>query len=286
MRIFLLVNVLAALLLSLPAAGQSQSTNQFFRERRFLFEVKQLDEFFERFNDSRTSFIRQHIRKYYPSVRIDRKALLNTLFDNESTRIRPEDRKQFIEEVNNPRKPFLLQFGQPGWFAEVTCRFVQQGKSVNLTLIMEVVADSSGASQWMIRKLSMPGLPAATGPAKALRPAGPGRFLSPMSHTTNFSALARAFDDGENIVAYLHPACATDPTSLQVLEMIRQRRLQFQFVQAIQYAFAQVPGWQFKVASRNRDKSVNNGWLIVDLSRSAVNSSKAAVTSTNKASTL
>lgn len=254
------------LLLTAPALAQLQTTNHYFRERKFLFEVKQLDEFFERFNDQQNSFIRQHIKDYFPKVRIDRRSLLTTLFDNNRRWINEVDKKLFIESVSNSRSPRFLRFEENGWYAHVSCSFTYEGKPVTVKLKMEIVTDSTQSSKWLITEAYCPAWVQKTAGMHEIKQPDPGKFINPMSHATNFSSLARVFDDVQHLSSYFAWKKA-DKTTLALIDALMAKKLRFQQVQAIEYTFLQIPGWQFKVAACNRPDAVNSGWLIVALQR-------------------
>src|SRR5687768_9024225 len=54
------------------------------RERNFAFEVKQIDEFFERFNYEKNSLIVSYVKLNYPGITIDRESLVQGLFNRQN----------------------------------------------------------------------------------------------------------------------------------------------------------------------------------------------------------
>ena len=54
------------------------------RERNFAFEVKQIDEFFERFNYEKKSLIISYVKLNYPGISINRESLINSLFNRQN----------------------------------------------------------------------------------------------------------------------------------------------------------------------------------------------------------
>ena len=249
-----------------PGAQESRANN-FFEERKFLFEVKHIDEFFERFNDDKNSFIRRNIGKYYPGIKINRISLLNTLFDKDNKIITIHDKKQFVKTVSDYSHPYYLSFYDRGWYAELTCLFYYSGQTVPAIINMRISTDSSLGSKWMISSIHCEKVKKYTGESGIPQPANPGIFLSPVSHTTNFIGLVRAFEDKVNIRAYLEDDFLKDTASLSFLHAWMNDEMSFQYVKSVQYYFFQVPGWTFKVGSCMKEKSVNTGWLITGLQR-------------------
>jgi hypothetical protein len=259
-----------AAVITLSARAQDAGKINFFEERKFLFEVKQIDEFFERFNDEKRSFIRQNIGKYYPNVRIDRLSLLNTLFDNSSAGVVATSRRQFVQTISQHQPPYLIDFYEPGWYAEVICSFVVGNRVVNGNVVLRIETDSSMGSRWVISRIrcdQIRKVPGAT--ALSLKASfNPDRFLSPMSHATNFSGLSRAFDDRKNIGSYIGQEFLSDSTSMAFMQVyLSDKNMRFDFVKSVQYYFQQVPGWLFIVSSCNKENSINTGWLITELKR-------------------
>ena len=245
--------------------AQQWSGNSIFDERRFLFEVKQIDEFFERFNNDKRSFIKRNIGKYYPGIKIDRPSLLRTLFDKESKQIVPANKKEFIKDVTDPNDPLFLKFYMPGWWAEASCIFIYNNKPVSARVTLIIETDSSQASKWVIKRIECNGIKQSTG--KLLFPLrqNPAKFLSPMSHATNFIALARAFDDKGNLGSYITGDYLSDNSSASFMQALLTSQLTFRYINSIKYYFSQIPGWRFTVASCVRTDSVNSGWLVTDM---------------------
>lgn len=249
------------------AKAQESGGNTIFDERRFLFEVKQIDEFFERFNNDKNSFIRRNIGKYYKGIKIDRPGLLRTLFDNGSKRIVAANKNQFIETVTNQHHPTYIEFYEPGWWAEATCLFTYNGKPVSAKVLLKVMTDSSRGSKWVISNVQCSQLKKYAGKVSLPAAADPTKFLSPMSHATNFQGLSRAFDDSRFIRSYISDEMISDNASNSFLYALIKKQLGFQQVSSVQYYFMQVSGWKFIVASCIKNKSVNTGWLVTDIQR-------------------
>lgn len=234
---------------SLSAIGQT-SIDQ--HEENFAFEVKQIDEFFERFNNQQT-LIKEYIAQHYDQAEVKREDLIMSLFNRQSTSIEEADVHLFIESVNNPQKPVFLSFYDDDWFARVKCRVVFEQKERDLLLLLRVQKEVQGASRWIIQNVYADFLLISN-------EKDPGTFLNPVSHGTDFMGLNRAFQDPENLKAYLPENYQEDQLSKLVQEL-QNKRIVFRHVDEISYHFFQIDGWILTVENFQRQEK-NSGWLI------------------------
>ena len=64
--------------------SQVYSNNDGAKEKHFIYEVKEIDEFFERFNDEPNSFLRGVYKARHVKFNIDRQRLIRSLFNYEN----------------------------------------------------------------------------------------------------------------------------------------------------------------------------------------------------------
>lgn len=255
-----------ALLVALAGLTAVHAAAQDNREKLFAFEVKQIDEFIERFNDDSASFIRTYIRTHYPEVRVDRATLVHNLVDRSKKDWNQPELDTFFEEILDTTNPVHLTFYSRDWFAEAVCSCTYEGKPAEAVVLLTVNTDSTGGSKWIISDAwcKQIGTPATV---KLPELPVPGtKFLNPISHTTNFIGLARAFRDKGHIRDYLDMNFMSSPRSLAFLKALLDGRLQYGYVKNIRYHFLDVDGWVFTVSYFQREQS-NSGWLISALSR-------------------
>ena len=62
-------------------SGQIYINEEESKEKHFVYEVKQIDEFFERFNNDSSSFIRNVYRNAHLKFHVDRVQLIKSLFN-------------------------------------------------------------------------------------------------------------------------------------------------------------------------------------------------------------
>ncbi len=236
------------------------------REKLFAFEVKQIDEFIERFNDDSASFIREYIRTHYPTVTVDRATLVRNLFDQKKKTWDRAEQDTFFHQVLDSTNPAYLTFYSPDWFAEAFCSCTYEGKPVEAIVILKVSTDSSGGSKWIISDAWCKDIPV---PDKISIPDAEdkgNKFLNPISHTTNFIGLSRALKDKQHIRDYLDMNFMTSARSQAFLKALTDGSLHYGYVKGIRYHFLNVDGWAFTVSYFQREEA-NSGWLISSLTR-------------------
>ena len=261
---------------ALPGSAKAQvfRDNAVFNERHFLFEVKQIDEFIERFNDDRNSFLRTNIKRYYPRTIINRPILIRALFDSKNNRISDSDRESFIAAVNDSHHPWFLSFNQGDWYAEAICHLRYRNKDIDVSALLKVVTTQGTACKWMIYAVHSKLIAPYSGSVSLPVCKDPTRFLSPMCHATNFICLGGIFDNIACIDDYLDKSFMKDPESLSFLHALLNKEIAFQYVSSVRYHFLQVKKWSFMVENFDRKDSYNAGWLISGLEKCADNDKK------------
>ncbi len=256
--------LIAGLVTGLPCYTQSLETNP-VRERNFAFEVKQIDEFIERFNGDKNTLLRQYLRQHYPEIKVNRASMVHSLFNRkQSWKNKPLN--AFLDAISNSRDTLLLDFYHSQWYAEAFAEFRHNGKLISVKLILRIQADETKAAKWMIMGAVAPAL--ETSPAIPPNP-GPARgrrFINPMSHSTNFIALSKVFRDKKNISDFLDSSFLKSPLSASFLHFYLNNDPQYLYVRKIRYHFLQTDGWVFTV-DRYLRPGINSGWLISDLIR-------------------
>lgn len=246
---------------STAAHGQVYSS----QEENFAFEVKQIDEFFERFNDEGT-LIKNYLLESYHRVEVNREDLLISLFDGKSTHIREKDVVRFIKQVDDPHNPVTLSFYDDDWYARVKCSVVYEKKERPLFLLLRVQKEKEGASKWVVHQVYADFLRTHEGN-------NPNASLNPVSHATDFMGLKKVFEDSENLKAYLSSEFKDDQLSKLAIEM-QHNRISFQQVESLSFHFLQVEGWVFTVENFQRQEK-NAGWLISELFQADAKEKKA-----------
>jgi hypothetical protein len=239
-------------MLSLVFSSSVHSQVYAMEEENFAYEVKQIDEFFERFNNEST-LIKDYIHNNYDRLEPSREDLLKSLFNLKSKHLRKEVVLNFINRVNDPENPVTLSFYDEDWYARVKCAVVYEERVRDLSLLLRIQQEENGGSKWVVYQVYADFLNTPEGN-------DPKAFLNPMSHATDFMGLNKAFEDPENLKAYLTSGFQDDQLSKFAIEM-QNNKITFQQVEDISYHFLQVDGWIFSVENFQRPEK-NAGWLI------------------------
>lgn len=240
------------IILSLSFSSSANSQVYSGHEDNFAFQVKQIDEFFERFNNEST-LIKKYIYENYDGLEVSREELLKSLFDLKSKALQKEDMVRFIKFIDDAHNPVTLSFYDEHWYARLKCSVVYENEERELLLLLRVQQEQNGASKWVVHQVYADFLNTPNGN-------NPNASLNPVSHATDFMGLNRAFEDPENLKAYLTSSFQDDQLSKFAIEM-QNNRISFKQVDHISYHFLQVDGWLFTVENFRRPEK-NSGWLI------------------------
>jgi hypothetical protein len=246
--------------------SQVYSNNDDAREKHFIYEVKEIDEFFERFNDDPNSFIRSVYKAHHAKFNIDRQRLIRSLFDYENKSLDSVMIREFTSEVTNKKKPVYLDFYGNNWYAELTCNFKYHSSFISIPVIMQIQMTQNRGSKWMIAAVGNSSLKSKG----AITSMTPGKiktkFISPTSHGTNFVSLKRAFEDKENLSGYFENAHFKNANLLSFYNAVLNREIEFMEVVKIKYHFLLAGKWIFTVENFPRE-TLNSGWLIHNIQR-------------------
>jgi len=226
-------------------------------EENFAYQVKQVDEFIERFNNSDFSFIKQYLKNKYNIEDVSRSELIKSLFNHADTTWIKEDVVQFLADVTDNKYPPYLDFYDDNWYAELNCMGTYKGKKEGFTLILQVeTVEATGGAKWVVVGVSADflNLPQSKDYRKALNPA---------SYGTDFMGLIDALADTANYQNYI--SSSAQPSQLLLFfNELYEKNLTFKQVNDITYHFLQIDNWIFQVRDFKRDTK-NSGWLISSL---------------------
>jgi len=234
----------------------SLDTNKFSEneETQIKMRVKQIDNFFERFNFE-TDLMDNKIEEGNNSI-LYTKNLLH-LFDENLFKFPDqslhENIKTFIDSsISNHIK---LKYEDGLWFAELRCKVNYNGKNENLTLIMQPEKIKDYEYKWVMC--------AAYADFMNLLPKkeNPKLKLSPVDHQLNFMSLSEMTkNQKDNIIKLANKDFCPEELSI-FLYLVKTGQLMIEYVDKLEYHFLQVPGFIFTVSHFERNSS-NVGWLI------------------------
>ena len=129
---------------------EAQILNNYLGNESVLYaETKQVNQFFRRFNceealDGSRYYAGDSLYRD-PSMR---QKYLEILFDEQNAGLTPSLKEKFIRRVNSRKYPEYLDFHGGDWFAEVTTDFTYNGKTMPVTLFLELEEAPVG-SKWV-----------------------------------------------------------------------------------------------------------------------------------------
>src|SRR5450631_1567983 len=182
--------------------SQVFSNNDDAKEKHFVYEVKEIDEFFERFNDERGSFIRGVYKAHHVKFNIPRQRLIRSLFNYENMLKDSVMINNFVSDVTRKKKPIYLDYYGDDWYAELTCKFNYNSSSIVIPIIMKMEMTQNKGSKWMIVAVGASALKSKIVVSEMAQSKIKTKIISPTSHGTNFVSLKRAFEDKENLSDY------------------------------------------------------------------------------------
>ena len=244
------------------------------REKLFIYEVKQLDEFFERFNDEPNSFIRKIYAEKKTKFNIKRQDLIRSLFNYENKIFKPGAIDSFVTVAMNYRMPNSQNFYGKDWYAEALCDFEYNGVAINIPVVLVINTDENHRSKWMILAANPPPLKQTTTLQFKRSGYNSSKFISASSHETAFIELERILKDKSAFSDYTESGFSQNDRSLQFYSAVVQNQLKFKTVKKIKYHFLQVENYIFTVERFTRN-TLNAGWLINSLKTATVDQKEA-----------
>ncbi|PRY87178.1 hypothetical protein [Mongoliibacter ruber] len=262
MRKLILLVLVTILSLELAPGQGLYSPGQPKDDGRFAASTKQVNQFFRRFNAEESV---EGDKRYYegdPLYR-DRELrgkFISILFDNETSSVDSETKKQFLNEILSENYPQYIHFHREDWFAEVSAIFTYKGKREDVTLFLKIQPEGLGY-EWVIDKVVFE-------PFKDIfkKPEGDSKgFLHPLSHELGFMNLRKAFQDSDTPEAYTPKEYSPDYLTLFLYEM-KKGSIKFETINDVKFHFFQINNWYFELNQFNRP-GFNTGWLIGNLVR-------------------
>jgi len=240
---------------------QVYSNNDGAKEKHFIYEVKEIDEFFERFNDDPGSFIRGVYKAHHAKFNLDRRRLIKSLFNHEDRSWDTVMINKFISEVTNKQNPVYLDFYGGNWYAELACKFKYNSSYIIIPITMKIETTQNKGSKWMIVGVGSSILKSNMVATEMIQSKNKTKCLSPTSHATNFVSLKRVFEDKENLSNYFENPYFKRPNRLEFYNAIISNEIEFLYVIKIKYHFLLANEWIFTVEDFPRE-ALNSGWLI------------------------
>jgi hypothetical protein len=241
--------------------SQVISNNDNAKEKHFVYEVKEIDEFFERFNDVRGSFLRGVYKAHHIKFNIPRQRLIRSLFNFENSSKDSVLINKFVSDITKKNNPIYLDYYGNDWYAELTCKFRYNGSSIVIPVIMKIEMTQNKGSKWMIAAVGSSTLKSKIVVTEITQNKTKLKIITPTSNGTNFVSLKRVFEDKENLSDYFESAYLKRSSMLEFYNAVLSDEIDFINVIKIKYHFLLADKWIFTVEDFQREE-LNSGWLI------------------------
>lgn len=251
------------LFLSLCSFAQDFENSAGQREKIFVYRVKQIDEFFERFNNDTSSFIREVYRSYGIKFNIDRPTLIRSLFNYRTNTWLQSSIDSFVNKALSTQMPSGRNFYGDDWYAEANCKFRHHSVEIEIPVILKIQTDDQGRSKWVICGVKK-SLAGESSRLIAMSEINLEKFITPSSHANYFIELAKVFEDKKNLSSYFDESFFRRDNAIAFYNASLQDNIKFLHVKSIKYHFLQVSNYIFTVEYFPR-KDLNAGWLINSL---------------------
>ncbi|MFN8258000.1 MAG: hypothetical protein U0W24_20080 [Bacteroidales bacterium] len=248
-----------AFLLLFTVNSVAQNYNNGKEDESMLYaSTKQVNQFIRRFNGEEDLYG----KRLYPKDKKYRDAALRKryipdLFDLENhsfDALKPD----FIASVNAASKPLYFDFYGDKWFAEVSSKFLYNGKETDVLMYFRLEKENDGY------KWSFTGAYASVF-EQEFRTSEPTdvKFIHPMSHEIDFMSLDKVFKNNRQIEHYAEKDFEPDYLSLFFHE-VKKGTLVYESVTDVKFHVFQIDNWYFEMQYFTR-KGDNTGWLISNL---------------------
>jgi len=218
-----------------------------YLQKKIYYEVKQLSQFFERFNMSDT-------------VRIDSLSLsqcqinILSLFDMQKYNFATDS---IVWEFTNYicESGVRIGYENQDWYSTATAVFQENNAERKIELTLSHVRDTSGYYKWIIAGINPTSL--------LLSEKVSDIAISPLNNEINFIDLSKAFSGKKNLSSYTSSTFTPDYLSI-FLSLVERNILKFVQIENVTYHLLQIDGWLLKIQFQNRI-DFNSGWLITDI---------------------
>jgi len=242
----------------LPISAQINPTVTDEDESMLYASTKQVNQFIRRFNgeeDLKGNRLYPKDKKYRdPSLR---KKYLDDLINLENTDLKTK-LPEFISYINSGSKPHYFDFYGSNWFAEVSSKFLYNGKEQNVVLFFKLEEENTGYKWTFVNAYAGFLEQEFNSP-----PLTETKFIQPLSHEIDFMTLRKAFKNNTQIEHYAQKNYSPDYLTLFFF-YVKKGNLVFQQVDDVKFHIFQIENWYFEMQYFNR-KGDNTGWLISNL---------------------
>ncbi len=220
--------------------------------------VDHIEEFIERFNFKAVSPFYSYAKMAYPNDNVDRKKVLNALFDKRKSALLPDSvKKHFIADITDSERPVYLDIYDALWYASIPVEIKVDSVKMGMTITLEIQLNSDYSIEWSIVGINSPSLDNVQATDRF--------YISASSHATFFPELYTALASStifRSVVSDSQQESNTD----KYLKLIAGKTVtNITIKKGIKYHFLQISGWIMTVEYAPQDYSFNTGWLISEV---------------------
>lgn len=220
--------------------------------------VNHIEEFIDRFNFDEESQFYKYVQIAYPGEIVDRKVVLNSLFNNRKTNLTLDSvRKNFVDDISDSERPVHIDIYDALWYATVPVQVTVDSIAMDMTITLEIQMNSDYSIEWSIVGIKSESLEKMESRDKF--------YISASSHATYFPELYSALSSStlfQSVVSDSQKESNTD----KYLNLIAGKTVTDVIIKTgITYHFLQISGWIMKVEYVPQDYSLNTGWLISEV---------------------
>ncbi|MDR0364598.1 MAG: hypothetical protein LBH92_06245 [Bacteroidales bacterium] len=232
-----------------------------YDETLFYAEVKQVNQFFRRFNNEEDPMGLRYSTNA-PEYRDNkvRKSYFISLFDRHNASIPDNLKNQFIQTVTDDKNPLFLDFYGQEWYAELATQLLWNGQQRMVMLYLKLEKEHQGY-KWVISNVEIPEYNNIY--KEVTDEERTGLFLHPMSHEIDFMNMYKAFQNSDKMACYVGKDFRPNHLTL-FIDALNKQNILFVSVNNVKFHFMQIEGWWFEISYLNRS-DVNSGWLITNL---------------------
>lgn len=232
----------------------------------FTFQVKQINEFIERFNNDDSTLVKLYYKQNNPSKVPTREQLIKSLFNAEKKNWNYQEINNFIDTVNNKINPLKLHLLGDNWYVKLVCPIYYKNVAKTATLTLKLQPVKDGIYKWVITGVSAPFLNTLKTGKKYDKfqlptPEDNTTALNSISNAIDFMDIDKVSEDLTNISNYFERRTSYKDDLPVFVEECLKGHLKITSPNRIGYYFTQIPGWLLEIKRFNR-RTRNSGWLI------------------------
>lgn len=256
---------------STQALKSQDITPTLSQRNAYKLRVKQIDEFFDRFNSD--SLL---LQGYKNDAFSNRELNILLLFRQDSLLSLRNNASGLLKQFLKKTTEYPLHFYSPDWFAIANSNYTYKEKTIRLNLTLHNHIYPREKSSWMIAGVSENilnyGLATNDSTLVKLEKDFIHHYIPPNAHESNFIELKRAIKPSKDLHNYFD-----NPTYSETLQvyynLVQMGELKHNYVNTIEFYFLQYYPFVFKVAFYP-EKSENSGWRIKELFKSSLTKDK------------